>query len=242
MSVPERCFCMFDFLDRFKKGMDEEATELHLLWLSRLNEFRQRWPEWKSLYELINTTPFSLYHCQEADADYLVSKEHFSGRRILFNTSCLTDDSYLPEFFPRYLVTLYDLKYVKKGMSKREMCRMPGGIASCLKSESLMFMEKRNPRLFERIIGYNDPGRLNLNTGDLYTLQTNPFGDYIFSDRTHQVQLYSIKDGDFKVIARLNNFIHYCVYCFVNGMDWYTDGYTRDRDTYYFDVAYIKGT
>ena len=228
----------------FGKKEKEDVDSYLIAWLSRLHEEHQKWPEWKSLEEMVNQDLYRRVRLPGQGGSFLVGSKDYAGKRLVFNDSLLHSgvqgNAISTSFLPSYLSPLYDLKLVPVSRNTREMCLQPGGIASELPGERIVEMETSDPDRFEKILRFHDRDRAGIEEG-MVTFQISPFGHYFFINEDLDLSAFSLRDGRFRKVAKLNNWIRYCLYFLSSGRDWYRDGYIKNQDTTYYDIQYVDG-
>ena len=201
-----------------------------------LIQSRSGYREWKELASLIGRIPCRIQ--KKEGRSYLVSSKPVrKDRYFILDTALLPPEPLPLNFLPDWSRALHGLKWGDGGNLKKE-AGFRDGVAGLLSRQSARDFFTAERTRFQRLTGYRYPDETPI-PEDLYLLQMSRSGRLFFVNSRLRVFLYSIEKEQFLDIGGFSNFMNFCVHSFVEGRDWYLDGYALQADTFYYDILKI---
>lgn len=210
-------------------------------WKDQLQEFRQPWPEWEELENLIHTLSFELIYEEYMNANYLVSdlyKENFyvihkipfseykeDKRNELFN--------YL-SVIPSYFIPLLDFKIIdvyKEDKRKMLYVSSSGGIGNALSSEQMVWIKEKNEQ--GGALGpFPNPWEGSIPEDQkLFLLQTSIAGTDFFCSSKQTIYVIDLDNKKYLPIGKLDDFIRWCIRINLELNNWHNAFFKKT----YFD-------
>lgn len=215
-----------------------EALDLTADWFSKLASEKGVFEEWDPLLETIMSDDFDLYRKSGTGDIYLIGqKRRTRKKRLVFNARYLDGFMSSSRPLPSFIPLILDLKVVPAG-DPEKMIRYQGGIAGYGAQKTAQDFWMRDPRRFNRMIGYEDMFEQPEIPENLYVFQAGISGRMFFLDEKSRIRVFSRMHNRFKVVGSLDNFIRFCLYFLIDGWDWYDDGYGREYNLEYFDLKH----
>lgn len=217
----------------------DEALEVAREWIRMISEQRQSREEWTELLQMVSNDEYELRkHPRKNNLCLIGSRLHKKKKRVVFEPRYLMDNDELPMNLPAYLIPLYGLKLSFPYEKKRDLCISQGGIAGLIHmEEGPLDHMMRGSRWLARGTGVEHAFDLEIGD-DVAFFQSGSTGRIFFINGDQRILVYSREAGRLKDIGTMNNFVRYCLYYLVQGLDWYSDGYGMNKDTEYFDIQY----
>lgn len=231
---------------------NEKAREI---WLNQLVRFRQTWPEWNKLEQILPDYPVHLEDFAHTEDLFLAGTANEEGIRLIHLISnqkweCESESEFLvlPQFLPKYVIPLVDLKWTNDLMMAGGLAvRIAPGYQEIITQKDgercILTHYEGTPRYdagaLEPLLLDSDPQTIKFPPFDLYTFQSSPSGIPVFfiDSKELNIFLFNPRTREFDVIGSLPNFLRYCLRSILRKEDWYS-AYQKQDSLKGYDLRY----